>query len=107
MDINIQGLIIGMSTFLIIGLFHPLVIKGEYYFGQKVNYAFAVVGLITLVFAISFGDIFWSAILSVVAFSCFWSIKEVKDQKKRVERGWFPDNPNKGNFRLRLRKKSK
>ena len=30
---NLTGLLIGGATFLIIGLFHPIVIKGEYYFG--------------------------------------------------------------------------
>lgn len=34
------GLIIGAATFLIIGLFHPLVIKGEYYFGVKIWWMF-------------------------------------------------------------------
>ena len=29
---NLTGLVIGISTFLIIGLFHPVVIKCEYYF---------------------------------------------------------------------------
>ena len=28
---NYVGILIGLATFLIIGLFHPLVIKGEYY----------------------------------------------------------------------------
>ena len=28
---NFAGLLIGISTFLIIGLFHPLVIKVEYH----------------------------------------------------------------------------
>ena len=32
---NWQGVVIGLCTFLIIGLFHPIVIKGEYYFGTK------------------------------------------------------------------------
>ena len=30
---NFTGLLVGLSTFLIIGLFHPLVIKAEYYLG--------------------------------------------------------------------------
>ncbi len=30
---NLTGLIIGICTFLIIGLFHPVVIKAEYYWG--------------------------------------------------------------------------
>ena len=29
--IHWEGIIIGISTFLIIGLFHPVVIKAEYY----------------------------------------------------------------------------
>ncbi|MBQ8450132.1 MAG: DUF4491 family protein, partial [Bacteroidaceae bacterium] len=30
MELNFQGIIIGIATFLVIGLFHPLVIKAEY-----------------------------------------------------------------------------
>ena len=30
---NFTGLLVGLATFLIIGLFHPLVIKAEYYIG--------------------------------------------------------------------------
>lgn len=93
MEINFSGLLVGMSTFLIIGLFHPLVIKGEYYFGQRVNWAFAIGGVLTAVLALHCESLFTSAVLSVVAFSCFWSIHEVHTQKKRVERGWFPMNP--------------
>ena len=32
---NWQGIIIGISAFLIIGIFHPIVVKGEYYFSKK------------------------------------------------------------------------
>ena len=34
-DMNFTGLLVGLSTFIIIGLFHPLVIKAEYYIGVK------------------------------------------------------------------------
>lgn len=30
-----EGILIGVVTFFLIGIFHPLVIKGEYYFGKK------------------------------------------------------------------------
>lgn len=92
--LNWQGLAIGACTFLIIGLFHPLVIKGEYYFGLKVNRAFAIAGIAASVGALMVNSLFWSAILAVVAFSCFWSIKEVYDQQERVRKGWFPKNPS-------------
>lgn len=35
------------------------------------------------------GDLFWSSLLGVTAFSCFWSIGEVKQQEKRVRKGGF------------------
>ncbi|MBR5823095.1 MAG: DUF4491 family protein, partial [Paludibacteraceae bacterium] len=38
-------------------------------------------------------NIYLSVILGVIAFSSFWSILELFQQKKRVERGWFPRNP--------------
>ena len=43
---NLLGLVIGISTFLIIGLFHPIVIKGEYYFGTRCWWAFLLLGII-------------------------------------------------------------
>ncbi|MDY4513971.1 MAG: DUF4491 family protein, partial [Paludibacteraceae bacterium] len=36
-----------------------------------------------------------STLLGVIAFSCFWSILELFEQRKRVEKGWFPKNPKK------------
>ena len=90
---NIQGLIIGICTFLIIGLFHPLVIKGEYYFGLRIKWAFLIAGIVTLGATLLCQSIFWAGILAVVAFSCFWSVKETNDQRRRVEKGWFPKNP--------------
>ena len=34
-----------------------------------------------------------SPVLGVIGCSCLWSILELFEQKKRVERGWFPKNP--------------
>lgn len=87
------GLLIGFASFVIIGVFHPLVIKGEYYFGQKCRWWFLAAGVVLCVASLLVDNIVVSALLGVTAFSCFWSIKEVKEQKERVERGWFPRNP--------------
>ena len=86
-------MLIGLATFLIIGLFHPLVIKGEYYFGEKIKYAFLAMGILTLFATLLVGSQILSALLGVTAFSSFWSIKEVDEQVRRVEKGWFPANP--------------
>ncbi len=95
-QINWTGIIIGLSTFLIIGIFHPLVIKGYYYFGLRCRTAFFIAGIISLFFCAIVEGTIPSVLLGVTAFSCFWSIREVNEQKVRVERGWFPANPRLG-----------
>ncbi|MBO8433504.1 MAG: DUF4491 family protein [Bacteroidetes bacterium] len=88
-----EGILVGLVTFLVIGLFHPLVIKAEYYFGLRSWWAFLLLGLAAAACSIWLTRGVWSIILGVVAFSSFWSIKEVFEQRKRVEKGWFPKNP--------------
>ena len=90
---NFTGLLVGLSTFLIIGLFHPLVIKAEYYLGVKSWIIFAIAGLLFGIASIMVSHLIWSTILGVVAFSSFWSILEVIHQRERVRKGWFPEGP--------------
>ncbi|MCM1429289.1 MAG: DUF4491 family protein [Clostridium sp.] len=96
---NYEGLLIGAATFFIIGLFHPLVIKGEYYFGQKCKWAFLIAGILFLLATLIAKTTLCSSLLGVTAFSCFWSIKEIADQGERVRKGWFPANPKRKNSR--------
>jgi hypothetical protein len=84
------GLIIGVATFLIIGLFHPLVIKGEYYFGVRCWWVFARMGVVAVAASLMVEDVLWSTLLAVWGASSFWSIGELFEQRKRVEKGWFP-----------------
>ena len=60
---NFDGIIIGVATFLIIGVCHPLVIKAEYYFGVKSAWAFLAIGILFLALSLM------------------------------VLKGWFPKNP--------------
>lgn len=92
---RLEGLFIGLTTFLIIGLFHPLVIKGEYYIGEKVKWWFLLAGIVFLILSLSVDSVIVSALLGVTSFSSFWSILEVKEQVERVRKGWFPSNPAK------------
>lgn len=32
---NYEGLLLGVATFVVIGIFHPIVIKTHYYFGTR------------------------------------------------------------------------
>ena len=88
-----QGLLIGLGTFLIIGVFHPIVIKAQYYFGTGCWWVFLLAGIAAVAGSLFVGNLLASALLGVTGFSCFWSILEVFQQEKRVERGWFPRNP--------------
>ncbi len=45
MELHFTGIIIAVSTFFIIGLFHPIVLKTEYYTGTKFWWGFLVVGI--------------------------------------------------------------
>jgi len=90
---HLTGVAIGFCTFLIIGLFHPVVIKCEYYFGTRCWWVFLMLGLAAVGTALYVENIFWSALLGVFAFSSFWTILEIFEQKERVKKGWFPMNP--------------
>lgn len=92
-DLNFGGLLIGIATFLIIGLFHPVVVKAEYFFGTTIWWIFLALGLIGTAISLVVSDMVISTLLGVFAFSCFWTIKELFEQEKRVEKGWFPKNP--------------
>lgn len=94
MNLNYLGAIIAVTTFLVIGLFHPIVIKSEYYFGTKCWWIFALAGLVFIVASLFLEDVYLSSVCGVIGCSCLWSILEIFEQKKRVEKGWFPRNPN-------------
>lgn len=90
---NLNGILLGAAAFLSIGIFHPIVIKAEYHFGKECWWVFALVGVAFLVISCIIESTVLSAILGVVGFSCLWSIFELFQQEKRVQKGWFPENP--------------
>ena len=93
MELNFEGILIGIASLLIIGLFHPIVIKCEYYFSQRVWPLFLIVGLLLLAAALFVQGLF-SILLALIGVACLWSIREIKEQAQRVAKGWFPKNPN-------------
>lgn len=87
------GLIIAISTFLVIGFFHPVVVKTEYYFGTRPWWLFLISGIACVICSLLIEDHIFSSIVGVVGASLLWSIGELFAQKKRVQKGWFPMNP--------------
>lgn len=93
MELHFTGILIAVCTFIIIGIFHPIVIKVEYYFGTRPWWLFLLAGIGSIVGALLVANILVSALLGVLGASSLWSIGELFEQRKRVEKGWFPMNP--------------
>lgn len=91
--VNFIGLVIAAATFLLIGSFHVVVIKCEYYFGKEVWPFFCLIGGLSLLISVILADVLWSVLVAVFGITCIWSIKELFEQEKRVQKGWFPMNP--------------
>jgi hypothetical protein len=89
-ELHYSGIIVGICSFIIIGLFHPLVIKAEYYFGVKFWWVFLIMGLLGLAGSLFVAHQVLSTLLGVFAFASFWGIREMFEQRKRVRKGWYP-----------------
>ena len=90
---TVYGVLVGMICFLCIGIFHPIVIYCEYHFSYRIWWVFLLAGLGLIGASLFAGHIVLASALAVAGFSCLWSILELFEQHKRVERGWFPANP--------------
>lgn len=90
---HVLGLAIGLCTFFVIGIFHPICIKCEYYFGVKCWWWFLLLGIGMGVISYVLNDVFLSTLAGVISFSSFWTIQEIFEQRRRVMKGWFPMNP--------------
>ena len=92
-EYHLAGLFIGICTFLIIGLFHPVVVKAEYYWGTKCWWIFLILGIAGVVASLSIENVIIASLLGVFAFSSFWTIKEVFEQEERVKKRLVPQEP--------------
>ena len=82
---HIEGLVVGLATFLIIGIFHPVVVKCEYYFGVRCWWWFLVLGIAMCVVSMLVDSTVLSTLAGVTAFSSFWTIKEIFESPARRE----------------------
>lgn len=63
---HLAGLFIGICTFLIIGLFHPIVVKAEYYWGTGCWWIFLLLGIGGTAASVCIDNILLSALLGVL-----------------------------------------
>ena len=86
-----EGIVIGASAFLIIGLMHPVVIKTEYYIGTRAWPAFLVPGLILIGISLFPMPVWLAALLSILGFSLLWSITSCSSRRSASERAGSPE----------------
>ncbi len=91
---HLIGIIIGFISFLSIGVFHPIVIKSEYYFGKECWPMFLAAGIVLIAISAFVPGVILSSALAVIGMSSWWSILELFEQEKRVQKGWFQGNLN-------------
>ncbi len=92
---NYFGLLIGISTFCVIGLGFPLVIRGERFFGFLWWPYMMGIGF-GLIIASLFIPLHWlSVVIGVFGATFVWGSTELKEQAVRAEIGWYPFNGNK------------
>ena len=60
---------------------------------EKGNALAILAGIVFLAASLMIGNLYLSAAMGVTGCSCLWSILELKEQEKRVKKGWFPKNP--------------
>lgn len=89
---NYLGPLLGLVSFVTIGVFHPIVVKLEYYLGKKSWWMLALPGLIIVLVSLFMNEVV-SILLGVLGFSLFWSAHEMFKQHNRVLRGQAKRNP--------------
>ena len=93
---NYFGITLGVCVYLVIAVWHFLVIKGEYYLGKTVcTVLFVVLAVLCIVLSLLVRSPFLSAVIAIFGFSALWGIREVFQQERRVQRGWFPKRDKK------------
>lgn len=87
---NWGGILLGAVSFAVIGAFHPLVIWAEYQFGKGCWPVFLCAGLLLAVVSLLTENVYGVAVLGILAFSCFWSIRSCLNRSNGSGRAGFP-----------------
>ncbi|MDO9348724.1 MAG: DUF4491 family protein [Anaerolineales bacterium] len=92
---NFFGLLLGLATFLIIGLGFVWVIRGERYLGYLWWPYIMGLGILLVLGSLLLASEWASALVGAVGASLVWGSTELKEQAVRAELGWFPFNGKK------------
>ncbi len=86
------GLIVGAIAFVVVGVFHPLVIAVEYHLGKRMWPAFVLLAIGAFASSL-FAPPLGSMVLGSVGAGLCWSILELVWQHERARKGHAKRNP--------------
>ena len=92
---NFFGFLVGLITFIVIGLGFVWVIRGERYLGYLWWPYFMALGIFLFIVSFFIQNNWGSVITGVIGGSFIWGSTEFKEQAIRAELGWFPFNGKK------------
>lgn len=92
-ELNILGFLVGLGSFFLTGIFHPIVKYVEYHYGKQSWPVFFFTGLILAFASGFFKHTLLTVFAGVVAFALFWCTLEIFKQHKRVIKGQAKANP--------------
>lgn len=91
---TLTGPLIGLATFLIIGAFHPVVIKTEYYCGTRPWWFFLVAGIGCIAAALFVSNVLGAAVLGVTGFRHYGPFSSYLSNTNGWRKGGFPKGPD-------------
>jgi membrane protein len=101
---QIEGFLLGLGAFCMVGLCHPLVIKIEYYIGKRVWWIIVLIGLCALVLSLLFSG-WWSLFYGILGACLLWTALELIWQHERVAKGRAKRNPKRSDAYYQLSKR--
>ncbi|MDX9768849.1 MAG: DUF4491 family protein [Tenuifilaceae bacterium] len=90
--VGFKGFLVGIAAFIVIGTFHPLVIKLEYYFGKRVWWMLLLPGIVFIIISLFLNNTF-SILFGVLGAGLLWSTLEIFWQHERALKGQCKRNP--------------
>ena len=91
-SLNWDAVIFGIASLFIMGAYYPVVIKGEYYFSQRIWPIFLVTGLTAIALSARMNGLScW--LTAFFGATNLWAIVEIKEQTELVRQGKYPQNP--------------
>lgn len=90
--LNWSAVVFGVASLFIMGAYYPIVIRGEYYFSQKIWPVFLAVGLAAIILSTQMNGLScW--LTAFFGATNLWAIVELREQAERVRLGRYPKNP--------------